>query len=211
MPRSSRVDLSDSSENKLAYAVSRRNLLHVGAGLVGGMLLPASFARPASAADHPPLGTWAAGSEGPTVTIGATVPRTGPYAVQGEDELKGMQLAVEHINSGDPLIKMIAPRIEKGVLGKRVELVVADSSAKPNEAVQEQQRFINENKIIAMTGSTSWAVAVALNKFAEREKILYRRWRSPAPTTPPARTVCATRSASAFTAKRRPTRSDLCW
>ena len=39
--------------------------------------------------------------------------------------------------------------------------------------MQEQQRFINENKIIAMTGSTSSAVAVALNKFAEREKILY--------------------------------------
>jgi ABC-type branched-subunit amino acid transport system substrate-binding protein len=93
--------------------------------------------------------------------------------VQGEDELKGMQLAVEHINSGDPLIKKVAPKIEKGVLGKQVALVVADSGAKPNEAVQAQQRFINEEKIIAMTGSTSSAVAVALNKFAEREKILY--------------------------------------
>ena len=59
------------------------------------------------------------------------------------------------------------------MLGKQVNLVVADSGAKPNDAVQEQQRFINENKIIAMTGSTSSAVAVALNKFAEREKILY--------------------------------------
>ena len=51
--------------------------------------------------------------------------------------------------------------------------MVADSAAKPNNAVQEQQTFINENKIIAMTGSTSSAVAVALNKFAQREKILY--------------------------------------
>ena len=39
--------------------------------------------------------------------------------------------------------------------------------------MQEQQVFINDNKIIAMTGSTSSAVAVALNKFAQREKILY--------------------------------------
>ena len=93
--------------------------------------------------------------------------------MQGEDELKGMQLAVEHINSGHPLIKKIAPKVSKGVLGKQVALVVADSGAKPNDAVQEQQRFIAENKIIAMTGSTSSAVAVALNKFAEREKILY--------------------------------------
>ena len=48
-----------------------------------------------------------------------------------------------------------------------------NSGAKPNDAVQEQQTFINDNKIVAMTGATSSAVAVALNKFAEREKILY--------------------------------------
>ena len=108
-----------------------------------------------------------------SVTIGAAVPRTGAYAVQGEDELKGMQLAVEHLNEGNDLIKQIAPKVTKGVLGKQVNLVVADSAAKPNNAVQEQQVFINENKIILMTGSTSSAVAVALNKFAQREKILY--------------------------------------
>ena len=54
--------------------------------------------RRALAADQPPIGTWPAGSQGTSVTIGAAVPRTGTYAVQGEDELKGMQLAVEHIN-----------------------------------------------------------------------------------------------------------------
>ena len=60
--------------------------------------------------------------KGDTVNIGAAVPRTGAYAVQGEDELKGRQLAVEHINSGDPLIKKIAPKVNKGVLGKQVKL-----------------------------------------------------------------------------------------
>ena len=103
----------------------------------------------AYAEDKPPLGTWPAGSQGDTVTIGATVPRTGTYAVQGEDELKGMQLAVEHLNEGHHLIKQIAPKVTKGVLGKQVKLVVADLAAKPNNAVQEQQTFINENKIIA--------------------------------------------------------------
>ena len=55
---------------------------------------------PAWAKDEPPIGTWPAGSQGNSVFIGITVPRTGTYAVQGEDELKGYQLAVEHINSG---------------------------------------------------------------------------------------------------------------
>ena len=126
--------------------VSRRTLLQAGAGLAGAVVLPGGMVM---AADEPPIGTWPAGSQGDTVTIGATVPRTGAYAVQGEDELKGMQLAVEHINDGHDLIKKIAPKVTKGVLGKKVDLVVADSAAKPNNAVQEQQTFINDNKIIA--------------------------------------------------------------
>ena len=153
--------------------VSRRALLQTGAGLAGGLVLPSAFSFPAFAADNPPIGTWPAGSQGDTVTIGAAVPRTGAYAVQGEDELKGWQLAVEHINTNHDLMKKLAPKVNNGVLGKKVNLVAADSGAKPNQAVQEIQTFINQNKIILMTGSTSSAVAVALNKFAQREKVLY--------------------------------------
>src|SRR5215813_5589455 len=156
-------------------SVSRRTLLQAGAGLAGGTVLP-MFAMPAFAVgveDKPPIGTWPAGSQGDTVNVAAAVPRTGTYAVQGEDELKGWQLAVEHINNGDPLLKKIAPKVDKGLLGKKVNLVSADSAAKPNQAVQEIQTFINQNKVVLMTGSTSSAVAVALNKFAQREKVLY--------------------------------------
>jgi len=39
--------------------------------------------------------------------------------------------------------------------------------------VQAQQRFITENKAIMITGGTSSAVAVALNKLAQREKVLF--------------------------------------
>jgi len=102
------------------------------------------------------------------------VPRTGSYAVQGEDELKGMELAVQHLNEGHELVQKMSPKSKKGgVLGKEVKLVVADSAAKPNQAVQAEQRFITENKVVLMTGSTSSAVAVALNKLAQREKVLY--------------------------------------
>src|SRR5487761_298649 len=169
-----------SGNSRSSNGLSRRRLLGqavaTGAGLSafsfggpGGLqFIPAALAQ-----GEPPLGTWPAGSQGDTVYIGAATPRTGPYAVQGEDELKGWQLAVEHINEGNALIKKIAPKITKGLLGKKVNLLVADSVAKPNDAVQEEQTFINQNKIILMTGSTSSAVAVALNKFAQREKVLY--------------------------------------
>jgi ABC-type branched-subunit amino acid transport system substrate-binding protein len=160
---------------------SRRTLLKsaaiTGAGFSAftlGNNSPFIFASAeAAGATHPAIGTYPAGSEGNSITIGAAVPRTGTYAVQGEDELKGMQLAVEHLNSGNELVKKLSPKTKKGVLGKEVKLVVADSGAKPNQAVQAQQRFITENKIILMTGSTSSAVAVALNKLAQREKVMY--------------------------------------
>ncbi|MHA6642677.1 substrate-binding protein [Mesorhizobium sp. A623] len=152
---------------------TRRQTLLTGMGLAGGAMLPMGLTRAAFGQDKPAIGTWPAGSEGDSVFVGASVPRTGTYAVQGEDELKGYQLAVEHMNSGHELMKAISPKTTKGVLGKEVKLGVADSGAKPNEAVQAQQRFISENKAVMITGGTSSAVAVALNKLAQREKVLF--------------------------------------
>jgi branched-chain amino acid transport system substrate-binding protein len=156
-----------------SFIDGRRRFIRTGIGVASGLALPAGFVSEAVAADQPPIGTGPAGAAGNSVFIGISVPRTGTYAVQGEDELKGYQLAVEHINSGHPLIKQISPKTTKGVLGKEVKYGVADSAAKPNDAIQAQQRFITENKAVLMTGSTSSAVAVALNKLAQREKVLY--------------------------------------
>ncbi|MCD6674105.1 MAG: substrate-binding protein [Burkholderiaceae bacterium] len=151
--------------------ISRRDALRLGTGAV---LIPGlGHINWAFAQDKPAIGTWPAGTQGDTVYVAAAVPLTGTYAVQGADELKGWELAVEHMNTNHELMKKLAPKVDKGVLGKKVELLYADSAAKPNQAVQAQQTFINQKKVILMTGSTSSAVAVALNKFAQREKILY--------------------------------------
>src|SRR5512135_2775468 len=152
---------------------ARRDFIRTSLGLAGSLAILGAFSGPACAADKPPVGTWPAGASGNSVFIGIAVPRTGTYAVQGEDELKGWQLAVEHLNSGHPLMRQISPKTKKGVLGKEVKYGVADSAAKPNDAVQAEQRFITENKAILMTGSTSSAVAVSLNKLAQREKVLF--------------------------------------
>jgi len=152
----------------------RRDFMRASIGVAGGLVLPAGLQQAfAAEPNHPAVGTWPAGAQGDTIFIGATPPMTGTYARQGEDELKGWQLAVEHINEGNPLIRKISPKTKKGVLGKQLKLGVADSAAKPNDAVQAQQRFITENHAMLMTGSTSSAVAVALNKLAQREKVLY--------------------------------------
>ncbi|MDE1969805.1 MAG: ABC transporter substrate-binding protein, partial [Alphaproteobacteria bacterium] len=130
---------------------TRRTVLAAGGALAATAALP----RVGFAEDRPAMGTWPEGSSGSSVFIGIAVPRTGTYAAQGEDELKGYQLAVEHINTGHPLIKAMSPKTKKGVLGKEVKYGVADSAANPNTAVQEQSRFISENKAVLITGSTS--------------------------------------------------------
>ncbi len=152
--------------------VSRRSALQMGAA--GGMAATGLGGMHwAMAADQPAMGTWPDGSKGDTVYIGAAVPLTGTYAVQGADELKGMELAIEHMNTNHELMKKLAPKINNGVNGKKVGLVSADSAAKPNQALQVEQNFIAKNKVIAMIGSTSSAVAVAMNKFAQQQKIIY--------------------------------------
>jgi ABC-type branched-subunit amino acid transport system substrate-binding protein len=152
-------------------ATSRRGLLAIGAGLAGAAVCGAM--RPARAANEAPVGTWPAGTEGDSVFVGFTMDRTGPYQLPGEDELKGFELALEHLNAGDPLMRAIAPKVTKGLLGKRVEHGVTDVESKPNVAVQAASQFISRNKAIMFAGSCSSAVAVALNQFAQREKVLY--------------------------------------
>jgi branched-chain amino acid transport system substrate-binding protein len=153
--------------------VSRRVMLQAGAGLVGGALLPTGLVMPAFAADNPPLGTYPEGSSGSSVFIGISVPRTGTYAAAGEDLIKGYELAIEHLNNGNELMRKISPNIKKGVLGKEVKYGIADSEAKPNTAVQNLSKFISDNKAVMLTGSVSSAEAVADNKVADREKVIY--------------------------------------
>ena len=153
---------------------SRRSALKAGAALLGAAALPTGLLRHALAAEsYPALGTYPEGSSGDSVFIGIAAPRTGTYAVPGEDEIKGCELAIEHLNAGDPLIRAISPHTTKGVLGKTVKYDLADNEAKPNTAVQVQSRFISQNKAVLIMGSVSSAVAVALNKLADREKVIY--------------------------------------
>ncbi len=152
------------------FSMSRRAVLGRAALLAGGSILPACARAGES---YPPLGTYPESSSGESVFVGIALPRTGTYAQQGEDELRGYELAIAHINEGNELIRKISPKTTKGVLGKTIVHGVADSQAKPNIAVQAQSRFVSENKSVLMTGGASSASAIALNRLAARDKVLY--------------------------------------
>ena len=152
--------------------ISRRAMLLGTAGVAGAALLP-SLPTWALAADYPALGTFPAGQAGDSVFVGIDMPLTGTYAAAGADEQKGIELAIEHLNNGDDLIKAISSKTTKGVLGKKVTSGAADEAAKADIAVQNATKFIQDNKASVLIGSVSSGTAVALNHFAQDQKVIY--------------------------------------
>ncbi|HWK69815.1 substrate-binding protein [Pollutimonas sp. M17] len=164
--------MDDNKSGKTGAAgIDRRSMLKMGvAGAAGSMLLPGA----AMAADEKkPVGNYPKGVEGDSVFIGLTLDITGPYSAQGADQQKGYELAVEQLNAGAAEMKKISPLTKKGVLGKTVKFGVADAETKPNTAVQAASRFIHDNKAMMISGSTSSAVAIALQKVCDRERTIY--------------------------------------
>ena len=113
---------------------------------------------------------------GPTVKFGFTVPLTGPYAEEGADALRGFRLAVEHLNGlGDGgMLNTLQPLSWRGpgVLGRKVEIAVADTGTNPQKATEGARRLINEGAVM-FSGSSSSAVAIALQNVAQESKIVY--------------------------------------
>ena len=149
--------------------LDRRDLMQLGLGLAGGLAVTAALARNARAVET--VGTFPAGVGKDSVFVGITVPLTGSYSQDGKDELRGYQLAIEQINAGDAPAQQWGVK-GPGLLGRKIHYGYADSETKPNPAVQAQTRFITQNKAIMITGSVSSATAIALEKLAQREKVL---------------------------------------
>lgn len=155
--------------------VSRRELLGAAAGAVGTALvgLPFFLRRTDAAPSYPRLGTFPDGVSGDTAMIGIISDLTGSYSADGEDLVRGYQLAIEHLNHGGGLVKKVPTLTGRGVLGKRLVYKTGDSETKANPAVQVATEFIQRDKAIMICGDTNSAVVIALAKLAQREKVVF--------------------------------------
>ncbi len=96
------------------------------------------------------------------VKIGLDNPLTGTYAAPGKNELIGCQLAVEQINT------------KGGMLGRKVELVVEDStSGDAGTAVQKARKLIDGDKVSFLLGNVNSALTLAMAQVANEKKILH--------------------------------------
>jgi branched-chain amino acid transport system substrate-binding protein len=149
-------------------SISRRRVLS-GAAAAGALPL---LAPVRGIAAEETIGNYPAGVQGDSIFVGVTTPLTGPYSADGEDHLKGYQLAIEHLNGGGGLVGKIPTLNGKGVLGKKLVFKYADTQTQPNPAVQAQTQFITQDKAIMITGCVSSAEAIALEKLAQRYKVV---------------------------------------
>jgi len=98
---------------------------------------------------------------GDEVVIGLNYPETGPYAVQGLDQVRAADLAIEEINAGG------------GILEKQVKLVKRDSQSKPDVAKVNVAELIDKEGAVMIFGGSSSAVAIAAGEVARSKDRIY--------------------------------------
>jgi len=97
-----------------------------------------------------------------TIKIGGIAPLSPPGGVQsGESMRDGMLIAVDEINS------------KGGLLGKKVEVIVEDTSGVPEKGVAAFERLASKEKVVAVTGEAHSAVCNAVGPVAQKYNVAF--------------------------------------
>jgi branched-chain amino acid transport system substrate-binding protein len=95
----------------------------------------------------------------PRLRIGATLAQTGVYAALGQNQLRGYQLCVKHMND------------KGGVLGRKLELVLYDDGSDPATAVRLYEKLITQDKVDLVLGPNSSPISEAVADVTEKHKM----------------------------------------
>lgn len=98
---------------------------------------------------------------GDSITIGGTIPTSGPYGTIGQNQQKAVQLAVDHAN-------------RDGDAGDReVEIIFKDTQADTQRATQVARELLSQEDADFLAGNFSSSVALAIGELAQREDVIY--------------------------------------
>ncbi|MDM8552234.1 substrate-binding protein [Desulfobacterales bacterium HSG2] len=95
------------------------------------------------------------------VKIGMNYPKTGPYSVQGLDQWRAAEIALEEINS------------KGGILGKKIEIAWLDSKSEVELSVSNVTRLIEKESVKMIFGGVSSGVAVAVSKVCQDKGVIF--------------------------------------
>lgn len=96
-----------------------------------------------------------------TVALGLNYPETGPYLVQGLDQLRAAEMAIEEINASG------------GILGHQVDLVRKDSRSEPDRTRANVAELIETYRVKMVFGGSSSAVAIAAGEECAKHQTLF--------------------------------------
>jgi ABC-type branched-subunit amino acid transport system substrate-binding protein len=96
-----------------------------------------------------------------TVKVGLNYPKTGPYSVQGLDQWRAANMAVEEINAAG------------GVLGNRVKIVWRDSQSKADLSRKNVNELIKSERVKMVFGGSASSVAVAAGEVCQDNDTLF--------------------------------------
>ena len=154
---------------------TRRGVLKTSAAAGGALALPTIFTSRANAFTNEPTGD--------TVTLGFNVPQSGPYADEGADQLRALELAVEHLNGTGADNGMLetftygdgspTQLTGDGILGKRVEFVTGDTQTNTDAARASARSMIEKDGATLITGGSSSGPAVAVQALCQEAGVIF--------------------------------------
>ena len=102
-------------------------------------------------------GPAAAAEKGP-IKIGILGPFTGALAFNAGEMKKGMELALDEVNS------------KGGLFDRKLELIYADTEAKPDKGVAAIKKLITRDEVLVVGGGYASSVNIATSEVADAEK-----------------------------------------
>ncbi|KWF12511.1 ABC transporter substrate-binding protein [Burkholderia pseudomultivorans] len=92
-----------------------------------------------------------------TVSVGAVLPLTGASASVGDDQRRGIELAVAQVNAGN------------GVLGRKLQVIVEDSGGVAATALGAARKLVSVNKVPVVLGEFSSGITIPVGEYVVRQ------------------------------------------
>lgn len=110
--------------------------------------------------------------DGDTAMYGFNGPLSGILAPDGEEQERGFELAIDHLNNGGGLVDEWDLLSGDGVLDYEIDYVTGDSAGDEETSIENVNRMIDRDNIQFWTGGVSSGVCQALQPIAQQERIV---------------------------------------
>lgn len=94
------------------------------------------------------------------IKIGGNLPMTGGVASVGQSANSAIKMAIDQANANG------------GLLGKKIEFVLADNKSEPSEAMNAMQKLIGQDKVVGVIGPIISSSAIASGELSNKSKIV---------------------------------------